>query len=211
MPSGSPSPANTCNSPRTPKRCTNWTSSTTSSDSCPRSAWRWAPAGSAPRRQTPRWPSGSPATCAPCTTSCKASATSPSAPAAAGLGAAGSGSGDSTAPGGFRRVRWPGQLPRPRLVNDPPTAEKGQLMADHASVRVAGGDGAASVTSSAANRAELDAVVRAVLAVSSGLDLTATLQQIVEAVAGLVDARYAALAVRGRVWQVDRAVYTGVD
>ena len=82
-------------------------------------------------------------------------------------------------------------------------------MAEHAAATTV--DGAASATSSLAKRAELDAVVRAVLAVSSGLDLTATLQQIVEAAAGLVDTRYAALAVLGRVWQVDRAVYTGVD
>jgi signal transduction histidine kinase len=57
----------------------------------------------------------------------------------------------------------------------------------------------------------LDAVMRAVLAVSSGLDLTATLQQIVAAATDLVDARYAALAVPGRGGQLDRFVYTGVD
>jgi len=74
----------------------------------------------------------------------------------------------------------------------------------------AGGNGAASVTSSMAET-RLDAVMRAVLAVSSGLDLTATLQQIVAAAADLVDARYAALAVPGRDGQVDRFVYTGVD
>ena len=75
-------------------------------------------------------------------------------------------------------------------------------MAEHAAATTV--DGAASATSSLAKRAELDAVVRAVLAVSSGLDLTATLQQIVDAAAGLVGARYAALAVLGRVWHVDR-------
>ena len=81
-------------------------------------------------------------------------------------------------------------------------------MADPAAA--AGGNGAASVTSSVAGD-RLDAVMRAVLAVSSGLDLTATLQQIVAAAADLVDARYAALAVPGRGGQLDRFVYTGVD
>ena len=76
---------------------------------------------------------------------------------------------------------------------------------------MAGGDGAAAVTSSVAERARFDAVMRAVLAVSSGLDLTDTLQQIVEAAAGLVDARYAALSVLGRAWRVDQFVYTGID
>ena len=84
-------------------------------------------------------------------------------------------------------------------------------MAEHATTTAPAVDGAASVTSSVAKRAELDAVVRAVLAVSSGLDLTATLQQIVEAAAGLVDARYAALSVLGRAWRVDQFVYTGID
>ena len=82
-------------------------------------------------------------------------------------------------------------------------------MADHAAPSDAG-DGPASVTSSVAG-ARLDAVMRAVLAVSSGLDLTATLQQIVAAAAELVDARYAALAVPGRDGQLDQFVYTGVD
>ena len=82
-------------------------------------------------------------------------------------------------------------------------------MADHAAPSDAG-DGPASVTSSVAG-ARLDAVMRAVLAVSSGLDLTATLQQIVAAATDLVDARYAALAVPGRGGQLDRFVHTGVD
>ncbi len=75
---------------------------------------------------------------------------------------------------------------------------------------MAGGDGAAAVTSSVAERARFDAVMRAVLAVSSGLDLTATLQQIVDAAADLADARYAALAAPGRA-ELDRFVYTGID
>src|SRR5664279_163393 len=83
-------------------------------------------------------------------------------------------------------------------------------MADHAAPSDAGDTVLASVTSSVAG-ARLDAVMRAVLAVSSGLDLTATLQQIVDAAAGLVDARYAALAVLGRAWKVDRFVHTGID
>ncbi len=86
-------------------------------------------------------------------------------------------------------------------------------MADPAAA-AAGGNGAASVTSSVTSSvagARLDAVMRAVLAVSSGLDLTATLQQIVVAAAELVAARYAALAVLGRGGQLDQFVYTGVD
>ena len=83
-------------------------------------------------------------------------------------------------------------------------------MADHAAPSDAGDTVLASVTSSVAG-ARLDAVMRAVLAVSSGLDLTATLQQIVAAAADLVDARYAALAVPGRGGQLDRFVYTGVN
>jgi signal transduction histidine kinase len=84
-------------------------------------------------------------------------------------------------------------------------------MAEHATTTATAVDGAASVTSSVTKRAELDALVRAVLAVSSGLDLTATLQQIVDAAADLADARYAALAVLGRAWRVDQFVYTGID
>jgi len=84
-------------------------------------------------------------------------------------------------------------------------------MADHAAPSDAGDTVVASVTSSSVAGARLDAVMRAVLAVSSGLDLTATLQQIVAAAAELVDARYAALAVPGRGGQLDRFVYTGVD
>ena len=83
-------------------------------------------------------------------------------------------------------------------------------MADHAAPSDAGDTVLASGTSSVAG-ARLDAVMRAVLAVSSGLDLTATLQQIVAAATDLVDARYAALAVPGRGGQLDRFVYTGVD
>ena len=75
---------------------------------------------------------------------------------------------------------------------------------------MAGRDGAAAVTSSVAERARFDAVMRAVLAVSSGLDLTATLQQIVDAAADLANARYAALAAPGRA-ELDRFVYTGID
>ena len=75
---------------------------------------------------------------------------------------------------------------------------------------MAGGDGAAAVTSSVAERARFDAVMRAVLAVSSGLDLTATLQQIVDAAADLANARYDALAAPGLA-ELDRFVYTGID
>ena len=83
-------------------------------------------------------------------------------------------------------------------------------MVDYAAPSDAGDTVLVSVTSSVAG-ARLDAVMRAVLAVSSGLDLTATLHQIVAAAAELVDARYAALAVPGRGGQLDRFVYTGVD
>ena len=57
----------------------------------------------------------------------------------------------------------------------------------------------------------LDAVMGAVLAVSAGLDVEVTLQQIVTAAAGLVDARYAALGVLGEGGVLAQFVYTGID
>jgi two-component system, NarL family, sensor histidine kinase DevS len=60
-------------------------------------------------------------------------------------------------------------------------------------------------------RNDLDALVRAVLAVSSGLALDATLRQIVEAAVDLVDARYGALAVLGEAGVFEQFVHVGVD
>jgi len=60
-------------------------------------------------------------------------------------------------------------------------------------------------------RERMDALVRAVLAVSSGLALDATLRQIVEAAVDLVDARYGALAVLGDAGDFEQFVHVGVD
>ncbi|HEY5116920.1 MAG TPA: GAF domain-containing sensor histidine kinase [Nakamurella sp.] len=60
-------------------------------------------------------------------------------------------------------------------------------------------------------RERMDALVRAVLAVSSGLALDATLRRIVEAAVDLVDARYGALAVLGEAGVFEQFVHVGVD
>ena len=60
-------------------------------------------------------------------------------------------------------------------------------------------------------RERMDALVRAVLAVSSGLALDATLKQIVEAAVDLVEARYGALAVLGDAGMFEQFVHVGVD
>ena len=60
-------------------------------------------------------------------------------------------------------------------------------------------------------RERMDALVRAVLTVSSGLALDATLKQIVEAAVDLVDARYGALAVLGDAGIFEQFVHVGVD
>ncbi|HEY5116632.1 MAG TPA: GAF domain-containing protein [Nakamurella sp.] len=60
-------------------------------------------------------------------------------------------------------------------------------------------------------RERMDALVRAVLAASSGLALDATLRRIVEAAVDLVDARYGALAVLGDAGVFERFVQVGVE
>ena len=60
-------------------------------------------------------------------------------------------------------------------------------------------------------RERMDALVQAVLAVSSGLALDATLRRIVEAAVDLVDARYGALAVLGEAGVFEQFVHVGVD
>ena len=54
-------------------------------------------------------------------------------------------------------------------------------------------------------------LLAAVLAVSSGLELAATLRQIVHAAIGLVDARYGALGVLGADGLLTEFVYVGID
>ena len=60
-------------------------------------------------------------------------------------------------------------------------------------------------------RERMDALVHAVLAVSSGLALDATLRQIVDAAVDLVDARYGALAVLGDDGVFEQFVQVGVE
>jgi signal transduction histidine kinase len=60
-------------------------------------------------------------------------------------------------------------------------------------------------------RDQLDSLLEAVLAVSSGLDLDETLRQIVAAAKNLVDARYAALGVLGPNGKLSRFIYLGID
>jgi len=60
-------------------------------------------------------------------------------------------------------------------------------------------------------RDRLDGLLEAVLAVSSGLELTETLRQIVQAAVDLVDARYGAVGVLGRDGMLTQFVYLGID
>ena len=63
----------------------------------------------------------------------------------------------------------------------------------------------------AGTQERMDALLDAVLAVSSGLDLDATLRRIVQAAIDLVDARYGALGVLGEGGMLDQFVYVGID
>jgi signal transduction histidine kinase len=60
-------------------------------------------------------------------------------------------------------------------------------------------------------RDRLDGLLEAVLAVSSGLELTETLRQIVQAAVDLVDARYGAVGVLGRDGMLTQFVHLGID
>ena len=60
-------------------------------------------------------------------------------------------------------------------------------------------------------RSDIDPLLDAVLAVSSGLELEATLRQIVQAAMDLVDARYGALGVLDDDGMLSQFVYSGID
>jgi signal transduction histidine kinase len=60
-------------------------------------------------------------------------------------------------------------------------------------------------------RERMDALLTAVMAVSSGLDLAATLRQIVDAARELVDAQYGALGVLGKGGMLSQFVHAGID
>ncbi|HJP73733.1 MAG TPA: GAF domain-containing sensor histidine kinase [Pseudonocardiaceae bacterium] len=60
-------------------------------------------------------------------------------------------------------------------------------------------------------RTRMSGLVNAVLAVSSGLEIDATLRRIVQAAITLVDARYGALGVLGENGVLDEFVYVGID
>ena len=60
-------------------------------------------------------------------------------------------------------------------------------------------------------RERMDALLTAVMAVSSGLDLAATLRQIVEAARELVDAQYGALGVLGNGGMLTQFIHAGID
>ncbi|BBY84008.1 hypoxia sensor histidine kinase response regulator DosT [Mycolicibacterium pulveris] len=60
-------------------------------------------------------------------------------------------------------------------------------------------------------RDRMDGLVEAMLVVTSGLELDQTLNKIVRTAADLVDARYAALGVRGHGHELVEFVYTGID
>jgi two-component system sensor histidine kinase DevS len=60
-------------------------------------------------------------------------------------------------------------------------------------------------------RDRLDGLVEAMLVVTSGLELGATLRRIVDAAIRLVDARYGALGVRGDAHDLVEFVYQGID
>ena len=60
-------------------------------------------------------------------------------------------------------------------------------------------------------RDQMDGLLQAVLAVSSGLELDATLRRIVQAATTLVDARFGAIGVRGHDGVLTEFVYEGID
>ncbi|BBX45872.1 GAF domain-containing sensor histidine kinase [Mycobacterium cookii] len=60
-------------------------------------------------------------------------------------------------------------------------------------------------------RDRLDGLVEAMLVVTSGLELDATLRRIVDTAIHLVDARYGALGVRGQAHDLVEFVYQGID
>lgn len=60
-------------------------------------------------------------------------------------------------------------------------------------------------------RDQMDGLLQAVLAVSSGLELDATLRRIVQAATTLVDARFGAIGVRGHDGALTEFVYEGID
>ena len=60
-------------------------------------------------------------------------------------------------------------------------------------------------------RERMDALLDAVLAVSSGLDLAATLRQIVHAARELVDAQYGALGMLGKGGMLTQFIHAGID
>jgi GAF domain-containing protein len=61
------------------------------------------------------------------------------------------------------------------------------------------------------SRDRLDGLVEAMLAVTSGLELDATLRTIVHTAIELIDARYGALGVRGHDHELVEFVYEGID
>ncbi|MGB3480931.1 MAG: GAF domain-containing sensor histidine kinase [Mycobacterium sp.] len=61
------------------------------------------------------------------------------------------------------------------------------------------------------SRDRLDGLVEAMLAVTSGLDLDATLRTIVHTAIELIDARYGALGVRGHHHELVEFIYEGID
>ena len=63
----------------------------------------------------------------------------------------------------------------------------------------------------ATTRDRMDGLLEAVLAVSLGLELDATLRQIVQAAIELVDARYGALGVLGEDGMLVEFVHAGID
>ncbi len=61
------------------------------------------------------------------------------------------------------------------------------------------------------SRDRLDGLVEAMLAVTSGLDLDATLRTIVHTAIELIDARYGALGIRGHDHELIEFIYEGID
>jgi two-component system sensor histidine kinase DevS len=60
-------------------------------------------------------------------------------------------------------------------------------------------------------RDRLDGLIEAMLVVTSGLDLAATLRSIVHTAIDLVDAKYGALGVRGDGPELIEFIYEGID
>jgi len=110
------------------------------------------------------------------------------------------------------RQRRPG---RACDVRRAPFRDGAEGAARHPSTRGAGGNYSKEVQDRVEQivegRDRLDGLIEAMLVVTSGLDLAATLRSIVHTAIDLVDAKYGALGVRGDGPELIEFIYEGID